>query len=56
MMGVAAGVGALSGIVGLYASFHLNVASGAAVVLVASLIFALAFLFSPRQGVVWRRG
>jgi ABC-type Mn2+/Zn2+ transport system permease subunit len=56
MMAVAAAVGAFSGVVGLYASFHLNVASGAAVVLVASLIFALAFLFSPRQGVVWRRG
>jgi len=55
MMGVAAGVGAFSGIAGLYASFYLNVASGAAVVLVASLIFALAFLFAPERGIVWRR-
>jgi manganese/iron transport system permease protein len=55
MMGVAAGIGAFSGLAGLYASFYLNVASGAAVVLVASLIFLLAFLFAPRRGVVWRR-
>ena len=55
MMGVAAGIGAFSGIAGLYASFHLNVASGAAVVLVASLLFLLAFLFAPERGVVWRR-
>ena len=55
MMGVAAGVGAFSGIVGLYASFYLNVASGAAVVLVASLVFLLAFLFAPGRGIVWRR-
>jgi ABC-type Mn2+/Zn2+ transport system permease subunit len=56
MMGVAAGIGAFSGIAGLYASFYLNVASGAAVVLVASLIFVLVFLFAPQRGVVWRRG
>jgi ABC-type Mn2+/Zn2+ transport system permease subunit len=55
MMGVAAGIGAFSGIAGLYASYYLNVASGAAVVLVASLIFALAFLFAPGRGLVWRR-
>ena len=55
MMGVAAGIGAFSGLAGLYASFYLNVASGAAVVLVASLIFLLAFLFAPERGIVWRR-
>jgi manganese/iron transport system permease protein len=55
MMGMAAGIGAFSGIAGLYASFYLNVASGAAVVLVASLIFVLAFLFAPQRGLVWRR-
>ena len=55
MMGVAAGIGAFSGLAGLYASFYLNVASGAAVVLVASLIFLLVFLFAPERGVVWRR-
>lgn len=55
MMGVAAGIGAFSAVAGLYASFYLNVASGAAVVLVASSIFGLVFLFAPQRGLVWRR-
>jgi len=55
MMAVSALIGAFSGVVGLYASFYLNVASGAAVVLVATAIFALAFLFAPGRGLVWRR-
>jgi len=55
MMAVAAGIGAFSGIAGLYASFYLNIASGAAVVLIASLIFVLAFLFAPGRGLARRR-
>jgi ABC-type Mn2+/Zn2+ transport system permease subunit len=55
MMAIAALIGAFSGIAGLYASFYLNVASGAAVVLVATTIFALVFLFAPGRGIVWRR-
>jgi ABC-type Mn2+/Zn2+ transport system permease subunit len=55
MMAVAALIGAFSGIAGLYASYYLNVASGAAVVLVASVVFALAFLFAPGRGIAWRR-
>jgi ABC-type Mn2+/Zn2+ transport system permease subunit len=54
MMALSAGIGAFSGVAGVYASFYLNVASGAAVVLVATLIFLLVFLFNPRHGVVWR--
>lgn len=53
MIGVSAGIGAFSSLVGLYISFYLNVASGAAIVLVATLIFLLAFFFAPRRGVVW---
>lgn len=55
MMAVAATIGAFSGVVGVYASFYLNVASGAAVVLVATIIFLLTFLFAPRRGLIWRR-
>ena len=55
MMGLSALIGAVSGVVGLYASYYLNVASGAAVVLVATLIFLLVFLFVPGRGLVWRR-
>lgn len=54
MMAVAAGIGGLSGVSGLYASYYLNVASGPAVVLVATLIFLLAFLFAPGRGVLGR--
>ena len=55
MMMIAAGIGAISGIVGLYASFYLNIASGPAVVLVATLFFIIAFLFAPQRGWLWNR-
>jgi ABC-type Mn2+/Zn2+ transport system permease subunit len=45
-------IGALSGVVGLYLSYHLGIASGASVVLVATGLFLLMFLFSPRTGVI----
>ncbi len=54
MMGIAAVVGAFSGLVGLYISFYLNVASGSAIVLTATTIFLVVFLFSPRRGVLWQ--
>ncbi|MCA9972662.1 MAG: metal ABC transporter permease, partial [Anaerolineales bacterium] len=54
MMGISAVIGAFSGVAGLYASYYLNVASGPAVVLVATLIFVVAFLFAPGRGYVWR--
>jgi manganese/iron transport system permease protein len=53
MMLIAAGIGAFASITGLYASFYLNVASGAAVVLIATLIFLLVFLFAPARGAIW---
>lgn len=55
MMWIAAGIGAFSSVAGLYLSFYVNVASGAAVVLVASIIFLIVFLFAPPRGLVWRR-
>ena len=55
MMGVAALIGALSSVAGLYFSYYLNVASGAAVVLTATALFVLAFLFAPRRGIVSQR-
>jgi len=45
--------GVFSGIIGLYLSYYLNIASGASIVLVATLIFLLAFFLSPR-GRIWR--
>ena len=55
MMAVSALIGAISGIAGVYASFYLPVASGAAVVLIATTIFAAVFLLTPGRGIVWRR-
>jgi manganese/iron transport system permease protein len=55
MMIVAAAIGAFSSAAGLYASYYANIASGASIVLVASTIFLLAYLFAPRSGVLLRR-
>jgi ABC-type Mn2+/Zn2+ transport system permease subunit len=54
MMIIAGFIGALSSAVGLYLSFYLSVASGAAVVLTATVIFLLAYLFAPAHGLVPR--
>jgi ABC-type Mn2+/Zn2+ transport system permease subunit len=56
MMAIAAGLGALSSIVGLYVSYYANVVSGAAIVLTATGFFLVVWLFNPRQGVLRRRG
>lgn len=49
MMLIAAIVGVASGIVGLYCSYYLNVASGASIVLVATACFFAAMAFSPKR-------
>jgi ABC-type Mn2+/Zn2+ transport system permease subunit len=54
MMAVAALVGVLSSVTGLYVSYYLNVASGAAIVLAATVLFVAAFVFAPGRGLVWR--
>ncbi len=45
MMGLAALFASLSGVIGLYLSYYLSIASGAAIVLTATLFFLLAFLW-----------
>lgn len=47
--------GNLSAITGLYISYYFNLATGAVMVLVATFLFALVFLFSPCQGLLVRR-
>jgi ABC-type Mn2+/Zn2+ transport system permease subunit len=54
MMAVSALIGAASSVMGLYLSYYLNIASGAAIVLVATGFFLLAFFFSPRRGFAWQ--
>jgi manganese/iron transport system permease protein len=52
---LAALIGAGSGIVGLFVSYYAVVSSGASVVLVATAIFGLVFLFGPRHGLITTR-
>ncbi len=54
MMLLSAGLGAFSSVAGLYLSFYINIASGAAVVLIATALFVLAFLLAPQRGLVWQ--
>lgn len=55
MLWLAALCGVVSSVVGLYFSFVYDLTSGAVIVLVAATLFALAFAFSPKHGVLWRR-
>ncbi len=55
MMLIAALIGALANVTGLYLSYYSNIASGPAMVLVATAIFGVVFLFAPHRGMVWRR-
>lgn len=55
MMLLAAVFGVVSGVVGLYLSFHLEVASGPMIVLVATSIFGVVFLFAPGRGFISSR-
>lgn len=55
MMLVAAALGVTSNVVGLYLSFYINIASGPAMVLVATAIFVGVFLLAPQRGLLWRR-
>ncbi|MFQ5840004.1 MAG: iron chelate uptake ABC transporter family permease subunit [Candidatus Methylomirabilales bacterium] len=52
MILLAALLGALSGVAGLYLSFYLDVASGATMVLVGATLFSASLLFAPKHGIV----
>jgi manganese/iron transport system permease protein len=55
MMALSALFGALSAIVGLYISYYVNIVSGPAIVLTATFFFLVAYLFSPRKGILLKR-
>jgi ABC-type Mn2+/Zn2+ transport system permease subunit len=54
MMALGAVLAAISAVVGLYASFYLNLASGASIVLVETIFFVVALLIGPRSGLIAR--
>ncbi|WP_170295574.1 metal ABC transporter permease [Chengkuizengella sediminis] len=54
MIYLSSGFGATSSIVGLFFSNRFDLDSGATIVLTATTMFLIAFIFSPKQGVLWR--
>ncbi|MBR8830640.1 MAG: Manganese transport system membrane protein MntB [Chroococcopsis gigantea SAG 12.99] len=54
MMGLGALLGVAASLIGMYASYYLNVPSGPCIVLISFGFFVLAVLFSPSQG-LWTR-
>lgn len=52
MMLVSALIGAVSSFLGLYFSYYLNIAAGAAIALVTTFFFILTYLFAPRRGLI----
>ncbi|MEG2708065.1 MAG: metal ABC transporter permease, partial [Vagococcus sp.] len=55
MIVIASTIGAISAVVGLFFSYSYNLASGATIVLTSALFFIIAFIFSPKQGIVFKR-
>ena len=54
MIVVAIGCAVLSGYAGLLLSFHANLPSGPAVILVAGALYAVSLLIGPAGGLLWR--
>jgi manganese/iron transport system permease protein len=54
MMIISGAIGAFSGVAGLYLSYYWNVASGPAVVLVATAFFLMTLVLAPRRGLAWQ--
>lgn len=48
-------IGSGSGVIGLFVSFHQDVAAGGTIVLVATVIFMAVWLFSPQHGLLTTR-
>ena len=55
MIALSAVVGAASGVGGLYVSYFRGISSGASIILTATAIFLVVFLFAPQTGVITSR-
>ena len=53
MMAVAVAAAAISGYAGLLVSYHADLPSGPAIILVAGLLYALSVAVGPRGGLIW---
>jgi manganese/iron transport system permease protein len=54
MMAVGVALAAVSAVLGLYLSFYLNLASGASIVLVETVLFVIALVLGPKTGLLSR--
>ena len=55
MIVLSATFGALSSVIGIYFSYVYNLPSGPVIALAATAIFLVALVFSPKQGLLWRK-
>jgi manganese/iron transport system permease protein len=54
MMALSAAFGAICGMIGLFISFHTDLAAGATIVMVVTAWFGISFLVAPRHGMLAR--
>ena len=52
---IAVALGAITGFVGVYLSYYLDGATGGVIVTLQTLLFLLAFLFSPKYGLITQK-
>lgn len=55
MIVLASSLGAISAVIGLFFSYSYNLASGATIVLTTVVFFIITFIFSPKQGFIFKR-
>lgn len=55
MIVIASSIGVISAVIGLLFSYTYNLASGATIVLTTVVFFIIAFIFSPKQGFIFKR-
>jgi ABC-type Mn2+/Zn2+ transport system permease subunit len=53
IMLLGAAIGAASSLIGLYVAWHADLSASASIVLTATALFVLAFVFAPGRGVMW---
>ena len=54
MLPISAAIAAAAAVLGVFTSFHLNISTGGTIVLTQAGAFTLAYLLSPRQGLLTR--
>lgn len=55
MLAIASGIGAGTGFLGAYASYHLDGSTGGCIVVFQTLLFLAAFVFAPKHGLLAAR-